>query len=1049
METKKELKARKKAYKKAKRKAVRPWSIFTCVSAPLAIIMTVVAVVCTMFDNTIVLFAGGTFWELVNEDPNAQYFKGEFATEADRNAAGAQLVYQVEAEGAALLTNENGTLPLDKGAKISLFSTSSVNIVYGGTGSGNVDASKSHNLKQAMEEVGGFKVNPTLWEFYSTGAAKDYTRGNAGAVVQDSATASGYGSAEIVEAPWSLYTETAGVLESIEEYGDAAIVVLSRIGGEGADSYFDHTLGNGKNYLALNAIEREMMENIKKLKDEGKIDKIIVLINTSNALQVDFLKNNEYGVDATLWIGGVGQTGIDAVADIINGTVNPSGSLADTYCFDNYSSPVMQNFTPVQYQGDLSKIPGHADTYMIYQEGIYVGYKYYETRYEDYVMGTGNAGKYAYGDDVAFPFGYGLSYTNFEYSDMTLNYDKATQTYTITVTVTNVGEKDGKETVQIYVSSPYTEYDKQNHVEKAAVQLVGFEKTGILKKGESETLTIKVDGDYVASYDAYGYGTYILDAGDYYFTAATDAHNAANNVLAAKGYTVENTDGRMDKDGNKDLVCTWNNPELDYTTYATSDSGAKIENKLDSSDPNRNDAVGTKVTYLSRNNWVETMPSLEKTVKITLNEYLIKALQDQQYKTDPNTTVAMPTLGANNGLKLFDLIGKDYDDPMWDKLLDQLTFEDMVSLIGDSFHWTMPIESVQAPGTRDENGPQGLTVALFGSGLGVETTALTSEDVLAATFNKALAYEIGNIVGEDCLAAKVTFLYGPGANTHRSPYSGRNFEYYSEDSVLAGEIGRYEVSGIESNGVYVVYKHFALNDCEQDRIGLGVWLNEQSAREIYLRAFQGGLESSQGVVKNDKGEFVASNRGGNGVMMAYTRWGTQWSGANTNLVKGIMNGEWECNGLQITDNVLNAMVNGPDGVMGGTTTYDSMMAFMITDVLREYKNDPVLATAMKEACHHNLYAIANSQAMNGIGANTTIKAVTPAITPLTTTIAVVLWAVFAASLVLWILKRSKFKKAYVYIPAGEAVAAPVVEEAVETVEEPTVEVVEKTEEIEE
>ena len=1021
METKKELKARKKAYKKAKRKAVRPWSIITCLSAPFALILTLVTVVCTMFDNTVTLFTGASFWELVNPDENAIYYASDFKTDAERLEAGALLVKQVEAEGAALLTNIDKALPLAGNEKVSLFSTSSVNIVYGGTGSGNVDASKCDNLKQALEKE-GFSVNPTLWDFYSEGgAAAEYTRGNAGAVVQDSATASGYGSAEIVEAPWSLYEETDGVLSSIEEYGDAAIVVLSRIGGEGADSYFDHTLGDGKNYLALNDIEREMMANIKKLKDAGKIDKIIVLINTSNALQVDFLKNNEYGVDATLWIGGVGQTGLNAVAEILNGKVNPSGSLVDTYCYDNYSSPVMQNFTPIQYEGDLSKIPGHADTYMIYQEGIYVGYKYYETRYEDYVMGTGNAGDYNYSDDVAFPFGYGLSYTEFEYSDMTLKYDEKTTTYTISVKVTNKGDRDGKETVQIYVSSPYTEYDKENHVEKASVSLVGFAKTGILEKnGGSEVLTIEVDGDYVASYDAYGAGTYILDAGDYLFTAATDAHNAVNNVLAAKadkGITVSSE--KMDAKGNKDLVCTWNNPELDTTTYAVSDAGVEIKNQLNASDPNMNKEVGATVTYLSRNNWVETMPSLEKTVKILLNEYLIQGLQDQQYKTDPNATVEMPTLGANNGLKLYDLIGVDYDDPKWDELLDQLTFDDMVSLIGDDFHWTMPIVSVQAPGTRDENGPQGLTVALFGSGLGVETTALTSEDVLAATFNKDLAYEIGNIVGNDCLAAEVTFLYGPGANTHRSPYSGRNFEYYSEDGVLASEISRYEVSGIEKNGVYVVYKHFALNDCEQDRIGLGVWLNEQSAREIYLRAFQGGLEASQGVLKQENGQYKAAGKGGNGVMMAYTRWGVQWSGANANLVKGIMNGEWDCNGLQITDNVLNAMVNGIDGVMGGTTAFDSMMAFMITgkDGLAGYEKDPVAVAAMREACHHNLYAIANSQAMNRIGENTTIKAVTPLIVSVPRVVMIVLWIAFAGSLVMWIVNRRKFKKEYVYIPA--------------------------------
>ena len=989
---KKEIKARKKAFKKARAKATRPWKGLTWFSFSIAIILTIATVIVTMFDNTIALFTGGTFWELVDADEQAVYYASDFETDAERIAAGAALVKQVEAEGASLLTNSENGLPLDKGAKVSLFSTSSVNIVYGGTGSGNVDSSKSDNLMQALEKE-GFAVNKTLWDFYESGDAKEYTRGNAGAVVQDSATASGFGAAEIVEAPWSLYNKM--VLDSIEDYGDAAIVVLSRIGGEGADSYFDHTLGNGKNYLALNDTEKEMMTNIKALKDAGKIDKVIVLINTSNALQVDFLKNNEYGVDATLWIGGVGQTGLNAVAEILSGTVNPSGSLADIYCYDNYSSPVMQNFTPIQYEGDLESIPGHADTYMIYQEGIYVGYKYYETRYEDAVMGTGNAGDYVYSDDVAFPFGYGLSYTTFEYSEMELNYDvnENGPLYTVAVTVTNVGDVAGKETVQIYVSSPYTQYDIENKVEKASVQLVGFDKTHILDPGESTRLVIEIDGDYVASYDAYGAGTYILDAGDYYFTAATDSHNAVNNVLAAKGYTTE--DG-MDAEGNAQLVCTWNNPELDTTTYALSDAGAEVKNRLDASDPNRNDEV-EDVVFLTRSDWEGTMPSLEKTVKFVLNEYLIQGLQDQQYGADPNTTVKMPTLGAENGLTLYDMIGKDYDDPDWDKLLDQLTFDEMVSFIADAFHWHMPVESVQAPGTRDENGPQGLTVKLFGSGLGVETTALTSEDVLAATFNKELAYEIGNIVGNDCLEAKVTFLYGPGANTHRSPYSGRNFEYYSEDSVLSSEIARCEVAGIEDKGVFVVFKHFALNDCEQDRIGLGVWLTEQAAREIYLRAFQGGLESSQA--------------GGNGVMMAYTRWGVQWSGANTGLVRGIVNEEWGCDGLQITDNVLNSMVNAVDGVLGGTTTFDSMLAFMVTDNgLAKYEDDPVVVTAMREAAHHNLYAIANSQAMNGVGADTTIKAITPSLITTCKVAMIGFWILFVVSLVFWLKKRSEFLK---------------------------------------
>ena len=985
---KQELKAQKKAYKKAKKKAVRPWSVFTCISGPLMAIFIAASIVVSMFDNTLALFLNDTFWTLENEDPSAQYYTSDFASEEERVARGYELVKQVEGEGAALLMNENGALPLAKGAKVSLFSTSSVDIVYGGTGSANVDASKADNLRSALEKA-GFEVNGKLWDFYLTGPGKDYARVSGGFTA----------SSQVGEAPWSAYTQD--VLDSVATYGDAAIVTLSRVGGEGADCSFAGQTADSVNYLELDENERSMLENLGKLKTEGKIKKIIILVNTSNPIEMDFLQDNPYGVDSVLWIGGVGVTGINAVAEILNGTINPSGSLVDTYCYDNMTSPAMQNFVPTVYGGFADGvIPDCGKTYMIYQEGIYVGYKYYETRYEDFVMGTGNAGNYAYGQEVAFPFGYGLSYTTFQYSDMTLEYDEATTTYTIKVTVTNTGDVAGKETVQIYVSSPYTDYDRDNKIEKASVSLCGFEKTQILEPGASETLTILVDGDDVASYDAHGAGTYILDAGDYYFTAATDAHDAANNVLAAKGFTPEGTEGRMDAEGKAELAVKWNNPQLDTTTYAVSDNGTKIENRLNDSDPNMNEGVGQTVTYLSRNDWEGTWP--KEIVKIQLNDYLKKALQNVQYDPANYDSVAMPTLGAKNGIKLVDLLDKDYDDPMWDQLLDQMTFDEMVTLIGDSFHWTMPVVSVQAPGTRDENGPQGLTVTLFGSGLGVEVTALTSEDVLAATFNKQLVEEMGDIVGEDCLAAQVAFLYGPGANTHRTPYGGRNFEYYSEDGYLSSAIGAAEVKGIEQNGVHVVIKHFALNDCEQDRIGLGVWLNEQSAREIYLKAFQGALQDSQ--------------TGGNGVMMAYTRWGTRWSGSNYGLVTGIMKNEWGCNGLQITDNVLpqGPYVNGVDGVMAGVTCYDAMMAFMIVNQLPNYESDPVVVSAMREACHQNLYAILHSCGMNGVGPNTIIKARTPFFIPLCIGLAIFFGVVFAASLVLWILNKRKFKNSEAY-----------------------------------
>lgn len=984
----KELKAQKKtlkkAYKKARRKSHGLWKFFTWFSAPIAIVMIMVMVVLSTFDNTVALFVGGTFWKLENEDPEAIYYENDFETEEERNAVGYELVKQVEAEGAALLMNANGALPLAEGSKVSLFSTSTVNLVYGGTGSANVDASKALDLRTACE-MSGLSVNTTLWDFYKTGDGAQYVRNNGGFS----------GGETINEAPWSAYTDE--VLASVEEYNDAAVVVLSRVGGEGADSEYQTA-----NYLALDDTEREMLAELKNLKDAGKLKKIIVLLNTSNALQLDFLQNDAYGVDAVLWIGGVGIAGTDAVADILAGKTNPSGSLVDTYCYNNYSSLAMKNFTPVTYAGyEEELIPENASTYMIYQEGIYVGYKYYETRYEDYVMGTGNAGEYAYGDDVAFAFGHGLSYTDFEYSDVSVSYDAAAGTYTMNVTVTNTGDLPGKETVQAYVSSPYTQYDIDNKVEKASVSLVGFAKTEILEPGTSETLAIEIDGDYVASYDAYGAKTYILDEGDYLFAAATDAHDAANNVLAAKGFTPENTDGRMDAEGNTDLVAVWNNPELDTTTYAVSDNGTAITNQLEGADPNLNDAVEEEVVFTSRNDWMGTMPSDEALV-LTLTDALKDALQDVQYDPADYEDVEMPTLGAKNGLTLYDMIGLDYDDPKWEELLDQLTFDEMVTLIGDSFHWTMPVKSIEAPGTRDENGPQGLTVTLFGAGLNVQTTALTSEDVLAATFNTDLVYKMGNIVGNDCLAANVPVLYGPGANTHRSPYGGRNFEYYSEDGVLASEIGEAEVRGIEEKGVHVVIKHFALNDCEQDRIGLGVWLTEQAAREIYLRAFQGALESSQA--------------GGNGVMMAYTRWGTQWSGANAGLIKGILNEEWGCHGKQITDNVLTTYVNGVDGVMGGTTAFDSMLAFYIINNgngqgrLPEYRNDPVVVTAMREAAHSDLYATANSSGMNGVGADTTIRLTKPIVITVVQILAFGFSALFIVSVALWILKYRKFKQ---------------------------------------
>lgn len=981
-ESRNEFKARKKAYNKARRRAIRPWKGLTFLSAVVAIIMIPMTVILTTFDNTVAAFVGGTFWELKNADENAVYFESDFSSVEEMNEYGLKLCETVEAEGAVLLLNENGALPLAEGASVSCFSNSSTNLVYGGTGSGNIDASTADNLKTALEKS-GFKVNETLWNFYAEGEGSAYARPKGGMV--------SLASASVTEVPWNVYTDE--VKDSVATYGDAAIAVISRVGGEGADLSYQ-----GTNYLALDENEKEMMSNVAAMKADGTVDKVIVLINSANPLQVDFLKDNAYDIDACLWIGDVGISGINAVTEILAGNVNPSGSLVDTYCYDNYSAPAMANFTPTTYKGyEEGIIPENASTYMIYQEGIYVGYKYYETRYEDYVMGTGNAGDYAYHEDVAFPFGYGKSYTDFAYSDMAVNYNASTDQFEVSVKVTNTGDTySGKETVQVYSQSPYTAYDVKNGVEKPSAALCGFAKTEILAPGEAQTITVFVDKRDLASYDAYGAGTYILDDGDYYLTVATDAHNAVNNTLAAKGYTVENTQGRMDADGNAELAYKWNNPSFDAETYAVSANGTKIVNQLSDSDINLYEGNDETVTYLTRNDWTATFP--ETIAELALTEEMIGDLQDIQYDPADYETVEMPVMGAKNGLKLYDMIGLDYDDASWDDLLDQLTFDEMVSLIGDAFHWTMPVKSIEAPGTRDENGPQGLTASLLASdATQLDATAFTSEDVMAATFNVSLMSEIGKVIGNNCLEADIACLYGPGNNIHRTPYGGRNFEYYSEDGFLSGKMSAYEVAAIQDKGVHVVMKHFALNDSEQDRIGLGVWLSEQAAREIYLKAFQAPVEEGNG----------------NGVMIAYTRWGCIWSGANKGLVTGILREEWGQDGMNITDNVLTTYVNGVDGILAGVSIYDAMMPY-VTNLLPKYKNDPVIVAAMRESCHRNLYAIANSAGMNGVGADTTIKMTQPKIITIVKILAMIFSILFVVSLVLWILKKRNFKKGEEY-----------------------------------
>lgn len=949
-----------KQRKKEKRKEQKHAMGLSILFGILSIVCIILVVVSGMFDQTFYILTGSKFAKVSNTSDDAMYYTSDYDSEEERLAAGDALTQQLEAEGAVLLKNENDALPLEAGSKLSCFSQSSVRLVYGGTGSGSVDTSKAANLKDALTEE-GFEVNPTLWDFYDTGDGAGYKRGTR--------SIRGSGEWSINEVPWDKYTDE--VKDSVASYGDAALVVISRSGGEGTDLPInDCEDGEKGNYLTLNADEKEMLSQLADMKEKGEIQKIVLLINSSNTIQVDFLTNDTYDIDAALWIGGVGQSGIQSVAGILSGKINPSGRLVDTYCNDNLSSPAMQNFGAFTYtNADQTEVNGESkmsDYYVVYQEGIYIGYRYYETRYEDAVMQTGNTEGYDYHADVAYPFGYGLSYTTYTEDLQDITYDEKDDTFHVTVKVTNTGEVAGKHTVELYQQRPYTDYDRANGIEQASVNLCGFAKTETLEPGASETLEITVEKREWASYDANGNGSYILEAGDYYFALGENAHDAVNNILAKKGFDPQNTNGLMDAAGDEDKVFVFTQSETDADTYSKTADGTEIQNQFANADLNTYDDGQQSVTYLSRSDWAETFP--KQAVSLAITDTMKEDLADCVYLDSGKNADAMgqvaeelPTMGADNGLSLVDMMGKDFDDSDWNLLLDQMTFEEMADLVGNAFHLTKAVESVNLPDTRDENGPQGLTARLMKGN--VSSTSFTSEDVMAATWNRDLIEEVGKIIGEDCLANGYSGLYGMGNNIHRTPYSGRNFEYYSEDGFISGKMASAETKGIQSKGTYVFMKHAALNDSETNRSGLSTFANEQSIREIYLKAFQYAMEDNETA----------------GVMTSMNRIGCTWASADAGLLRGVFRGEWNNKGMYISDNTtMHTYTSGIDGVLGGNTLFDAMSGKQHKQFLSNGKEDATVVQALREACHYNLYVLANSNAMNGLTTDSVVKISRPA-----------------------------------------------------------------------
>lgn len=994
--------------------------VFTNIMVVLLVLVYFGNSIANEFAGQINSFLGISTSKMVNKDgspvdENAypRYYESEYKSVAELKEAGLAKVREVEGEGAVLLKNENNTLPL-KEKEVSLFGATAISPVYGGTGSGAVSSADAPSYTQVLTEGGFTVVNEALLNWYvEEEKGRDFDEGN------------------INEASWKQISKS----DAVDSFGkgETAIFVVGRVGGEANDlKSVNHDDGKNGDYLTLNKNERSTLEGLKELKDEGKISSIVVLINSANPISAEFINDEDYGIDAALWIGSVGQTGLYAVSDILSGAVNPSGSLPDTWWTDNLLDPAMANFGSYTYEGaDQYDFGSHGrvfNTYVVYQEGIYVGYRYTETRYEDVVLGTPKAGDFEYEDVVAYPFGYGLSYSTFELSDMKVEKsgEGMDTAYTVNVNVTNTGDVAGKKTVQIYAQKPYTEYDKENQIEKAAVELVGYGKTQVLEPGASETVTVEVPEYFLTSYDAYNSGVYILDEGTYYFTAADNAHAAVNNILAAKGKKA--SDG-MTEDGNKDMTYSVEYA-FDNTTYSKAyGTGNDVTSLFAAADINRYEGRGdNSVTYVSRNDWEGTTMLFTPDDDEGYNTNYVKLTMTDQIAADavldnadlPENDGDWPVMGSEETTyQLIDLLKDEngseiaYDDPKWDDFLDQLTFQQLSKLCAVGLRMTVAVQEIGKPETLDHNGPSGVTQAynLGPNGYANQTndpdktltgTCYPCNGIIAATFNDKLAEEVGTLIGEDAMWAGYAGFYGTGLNIHRTPYAGRVFEYYSEDGTLTGLIAAAETKAIQSKGVYVYNKHFVLNDQEEQRQGIGTWCNEQALRELYLRAF----------------ELPIVNADAKCVMTAFNRLGAVWSGAMYDLQTAWLRGEAGMTGFAVTDMYDASYMSKPHEVLAGNDIPDNYPGVSgtkvegaATDLGFEFakyapeaseENAP-LARAMRESAHRTLYTVVHSRGMDGISADTKIVQVTPWWSTALTTAQYVLLALSILGIVLLIL----------------------------------------------
>ena len=805
---------------------------------------------------------------------------------------------------------------------------------------------------------------------------------------------------------------------SFAEYGDAAIVVISRPSAESKD-YLPGGVVDGlgaEEPLQLTANERDTIEMAKKCSDN-----VIVLLNSANAVEIGDLKNDPE-IDSILWIGFPGCYGMLGVSDILCGRTSPSGALPDIYATYNMSAPAMQNMGNFQYENGADMLTrgagqtgGTTGNYLIEAEGIYVGYRYYETRYYDSVFGNGNAGspvgayasstEWDYDKEVAYGFGYGLSYTDFTQEfegepEFNVSTDPVTgvcdATAVFHVKVTNTGDMAGKSIVQIYGQAPYTE----GGVEKSAGQLLNFGKTDTLKPGESQVVSVEVDLQYIASYDnTYDngdgtVGTYILDPGTYYFAMGNGAHDALNHMMARQGADPESLSG----ESNSAMAYEHKITEdfISSTAFSVSKTGEKISNQLDYADWNY--FQPGEVTYLSRTDWAGTYPK-SYTDMTLVNEELINLLNGDYYTIQTDDDTSGITWGKDSNLMFYEMYGTDFDDVKWQDLLDKMTLEEaqyLATFGGPSIPGVSSIGTVETYMT--ENAGNGVAVNLNASKDTGAPWSISASDpngnwhpevfanapLVAASFNQDLYKEVGSFIGEEALFTGIPILWGPGLNTHRHAYNGRNGEYYSEDPVLSGSAAMEFAIGALDYGLIAAPKHFAFNDQETNRSGVAPYMLEQRAREVELRAYQIAFEAT----KYDTEEVDAGMRG---LMISFSKIGPVECTASYELMTEILKEEWGFKGYAVTDIYDDTDIYGAvlasgttcfdtRGISGfyGATTLENCSTFA-TQVdgskvsAQLLSGDARLQNAVKDSCHNILYAFSQSSLMNRYNSTTHIE----------------------------------------------------------------------------